>query len=59
MPGAVIASGAVLTDCVVGPGAAVAGVTLERVTVGDDAVVEAAVEAGSRVECDSVTAGSR
>jgi mannose-1-phosphate guanylyltransferase len=59
MPGAVVASGAVLTDCVVGPGATVAGVSLERVTVGDGAVVEASLEAGSRVDCDTVTAGSR
>ena len=59
MAGATVSSGAVLTDCVVGPGASVGrDVTLERVTVGDDAVVDAAVEPGSRVDCDAVTSSA-
>ena len=54
MPGCVVGAGAEVVDSVVGPGAEVGpGVRLERVTVGDDAVVTAAPEPGSRVDCGS------
>jgi mannose-1-phosphate guanylyltransferase len=46
----VVGDGAHLLDCVVGPGARIgAGVELQGVTVGDGAVVDQAVEPGTRV----------
>ena len=46
----VVGDSAHLLDCVVGPGARIgAGVELRGVTVGDGAVVDAAVEPGTRV----------
>jgi mannose-1-phosphate guanylyltransferase len=52
MPGCVVGAGAEVVDSVVGPGAEVApGVRLERVTVGDGAVVTESPEPGSRVDC--------
>lgn len=60
MADAVVGRGAVLVDCVLGPGACVAAdVRLERVTVGDDARVDATVEPGSRVDCGAVTTSAR
>ena len=54
MPGCVVGAGAEVVDSVVGPGAEVGSdVRLERVTVGDDAVVTTAPEPGSRVDCGS------
>ena len=46
----VVGDGAHLLDCVVGPGARIgAGIELKGVTVGDGAVVDQAVEPGTRV----------
>ena len=53
MPGCVVGPGAEVVDSVVGRDAEVgAGVRLERVTVGDGALVAASPEPGSRVDCD-------
>ncbi len=52
MGGAVVGEGAVLEGCAVGPGARIGdGVSLQDVTVGDGAVVDEPVPAGSRVDC--------
>lgn len=54
MPGSVVGAGAEVVDSVVGAGAEVApGVRLERVTVGDGAVVTVSPEPGSRVDSGS------
>ena len=59
MPGASIGAGASLLDCVLGPGASVApGLHLQRVTIGDGARVDVGVEAGSRLDCDTVTSAA-
>jgi mannose-1-phosphate guanylyltransferase len=54
MAGAVVGARAELVGCVLGPGSCVGDdVHLEGVTVGDGAVVTAAVEPGTRVDCDA------
>lgn len=54
MPGCVVGAAAEVVDSAVGQGAEVGdGVRLERVTVGDEAVVTVSPEPGSRVECAS------
>jgi mannose-1-phosphate guanylyltransferase len=54
MGGAHVGEGAEVVECVLGPGARVDdGVQLQGVTVGDGARVSAALEPGTRVDCDT------